>query len=295
MIKLDSKSVWKTNSYAKINLGLNVLRRLENGYHEIETGFVFIEWYDEITVKPAKSLQIEYNHLGLNADKNSLVHKAVNLLQQSGYQLPSVEISIKKKIPLGAGLGGGSSNAATTLKLMNQIGELGISQQELERLGAHLGADVPVFLKQKPCFATGIGTTLQPVDIQPDLWIVTAYPNISSSTQEAYQFCEPNSDRDFDLLSELKLKEYDEWHYLIENDLEKSVFPQHQIIGDFKDQMIDFGAVYAAMSGSGSCVFGLFEQDFVALSAYEAFLSLNYPTSLTKPNFKPDFTIYSLI
>lgn len=285
----------KAYSHAKINIGLNILNRLENGYHEIETGFVFIEWADEIKMEIAKKTSISYGESPLSSDSNSLIHKAILALKQAGYSVPELKIEVNKRIPLGAGLGGGSSNAATTLKMINHLAKLEISEKELLRIGATLGADVPVFICGKPSFATGTGTTLKAVDIQPDCWIVTVYPNEVSSTAEAYQNCIPSDEKEISLLKELESKEIEEWSYLIENDLEKSVIPFHPIIGDFKDQMSDFGAVYAAMSGSGSSVFGLFEQDFVALAAYEAFLSLGYPTNLTRPNFKPDLNIYTLI
>jgi 4-diphosphocytidyl-2-C-methyl-D-erythritol kinase len=288
-------TVWKSNAYAKINLGLHVLNRLENGYHEIETGFVFIEWFDEIRMELAKTTSVSYGNSTLTGQTDTLIHKAIQLLKAKGFSFPELKIDVKKRIPMGAGLGGGSSDAATTLRMINTIANLGINAPELAQMSAKLGADVPVFVKGDPCFATGIGTDLQSVKIQPDAWIVTVYPNLESSTAEAYQNCIPESERDYSLLEVLSNQELDEWRYLLENDLEKSVIPFNPIIGDFKDQMYDFGAMYAAMSGSGSCVFGLFEQDFVALAAYDAFLSLNYPVSITKPLFKPDNSIYSLI
>jgi 4-diphosphocytidyl-2-C-methyl-D-erythritol kinase len=291
---MSEQAIWKASSFAKINLGLHVLRRLENGYHEIETGFVFIEWADEIIMKESAQTQISFGDSVLSNDADTLVHKAIRVLKHAGYQIPELEISIEKKIPIGAGLGGGSSNAALTLRMINKLAQLGISDEELMKLGANLGADVPIFIKGEPCFATGIGTKLQEVAIQPDAWIVTVFPNEHSSTKEAYEHCEPIEDRDYHLLAELKAGEIEEWRYFLENDLEKTVIPYHPIIGDFKDQMYDFGANYAAMSGSGSSVFGLFDQDFVALSAFDAFISLGYPASLTRPGFKPDRGIYRI-
>jgi len=288
-------TIWKSDAYAKINLGLHVLNRLENGYHEIETGFVFIEWIDEIRMQLAKTTQVNYGNQLLDNRQDTLIHKALESLKKRGFSIPELKIDVKKRIPIGAGLGGGSSDAATTLRMVNQIAELGIKPDELAEIGATLGADVPIFIKGETCFASGIGTQLKSIDIQPDAWIVTVYPNFEASTAEAYQNCYPESERDYYLLEVLSNQELDEWQYLLENDLEKSVIPFKPRIGDFKDQMYDFGAMYSAMSGSGSSVFGLFEQDFVALAAYEAFLSLNYPVSITKPRFKPDFTIYSLI
>ncbi|TNE73667.1 4-(cytidine 5'-diphospho)-2-C-methyl-D-erythritol kinase [bacterium] len=291
---MSEHAIWKASSYAKINVGLHVLNRLPNGYHEIETGFAFIEWFDEITMQEAKSMEVSINDYRLMNDNNTLIHKAIQVLKDAGFTVPNLKIDVNKRIPLGAGLGGGSSNAALTLRMINKIAKLEIEEKKLLELGASLGADVPVFIKGEPCFATGIGTTLKKAAIQPDAWIVTVYPNESSSTKEAYENCEPNSDREYHLLDELQTGELEEWRYFLENDLEKTVIPYHPIIGDFKDQMYDFGAMYAAMSGSGSSVFGLFEQDFVALSAYDAFIRLGYPASVTRPGFKPDLGIYRI-
>ena len=283
--------LWISNSHAKINLGLNVLEKLENGYHSIETGFVFIEWSDRFEVTPGR-MHLEMSDPKIPVDESNLIVKAIRMLQQEAGLKDEYNIKVEKNIPIGAGLGGGSSNAATILRMMNKIANLGLSQDDLIRLGQKLGADVPFFIKGEAGFATGLGDEIEPLDIQPDSWIVTVYPNIESSTAEAYQFCEPNPEPDFSLKNVLVDEDPDEWEYLLMNDLEKVVFPRLHLVGNLKDQFYEFGAQYASMSGSGSSVFGVFEQDFVAINAYESFHKLGFPANLTRPNFKPDQGIY---
>ncbi|MDR9414634.1 MAG: 4-(cytidine 5'-diphospho)-2-C-methyl-D-erythritol kinase [Gracilimonas sp.] len=283
--------LWISNAYAKINLGLNVLEKLENGYHNIETGFVFIEWSDRFEVKPGR-MHLEMSDPKIPVDESNLIVKAIRLLQQEAGLNDEYNIKVEKNIPVGAGLGGGSSNAATILRMMNKIANLGLSADDLLTLGKQLGADVPFFIKGEPGFATGLGNEIESLDIQPSAWIVTTFPNIESSTEEAYQFCTPNPEPDFSLKNVLLEEEPDEWQYLLMNDLEKVVFPRNHLVGNLKDQFYEFGAEYASMSGSGSSVFGIFEQDFVAINAYESFHKLGFPANLTRPNFNPDTGIY---
>lgn len=284
-------NLWISNSYAKINLGLNVLEKLENGYHAIETGFCFIEWNDRFEVKPGR-MHLEMSDPKIPVDETNLIVKAIKLLQEEAGLKDEYNIKVEKQIPAGAGLGGGSSNAATTLRMMNKIANLGLNTDDLIKLGKKLGADVPFFIKGKPGFATGLGDEIEELNIQPDSWIVTVFPDIESSTAEAYQMCEPNPEPDFSLKNVLLDEDPEEWRYLLMNDLEKAVFPRHHLVGNLKDQLYEFGAEYASMSGSGSSVFGIFEQDFVAINAYESFHKLGFPANLTRPNFKPDQGIY---
>lgn len=283
---------WISDSYAKINLGLNVLERLPNGYHTIETGFCFIEWRDRIEIEPASRMQLDMGDSGIPVDENNLIVKAVNVLHDHAGLRDEFKITVEKNIPAGAGLGGGSSNAATTLRMINKIANLGLSVDDLARLGAQLGADVPFFIKGEAGIGTGLGTEIEPADIQPDAYIITVFPNIMSSTPEAYKYCLPNSEPDFSLKNLLIEGDIEEWHYLLENNLEPAVFPRHELVGNLKDQFYDYGASYASMSGSGSSVFGLFLQDFVAIDAYESFHRLNFPVNITRPGFKPDLKIY---
>lgn len=286
------KDLWISNAYAKINLGLTVLERLENGYHNIETALCFIEWADRFELRPSNQHKLVMSDKKIPVDDSNLIVKAIQLLEKEAGLKDKFHIEVDKKIPAGAGLGGGSSNAATTLRMINKVANLGLSTHDLMQLGKHLGADVPFFIKGKPGFATGIGTEIEEMNLQPDAWIVTVFPDIISSTPEAYQYVEPNPEPEFSLRNVLLEEDIDEWRYLVFNDLETSVFPRMELIGHLKDQYYDFGASYAAMSGSGSSVFGLFKQDFVAIHAYESFHSLGFSANITRPSFTPDLGIY---
>jgi 4-diphosphocytidyl-2-C-methyl-D-erythritol kinase len=284
--------MWIANAYGKINLGLHVLEKLPTGYHRIETGLCFIEWNDRFEVQKSADYNLDIHGAGISNGENNLITRAYRTFDKYVGLKNHYSFSVTKHIPAGAGLGGGSSNAALTLRILNKLEETGLSSDELIDLSRTLGADVPFFIKGKPGIATGLGHDIEPADIQPDAWIVCAWPNFESSTAEVYQNCIPNPEPDFSIKGVLLEEEIDQWQYLLENDLEAPVFAKHELIGNIKDQMIDFGAVYASMSGSGSTVFGIFEQDFVAINAYESFHSLGFQANLTRPNFKPDHGIY---
>ncbi len=284
--------LWVSNSYAKINLGLNVLQRLPNGYHTIETGFVFIEWSDRFEVRLSGNMQLMMSDERIPVDDTNLIVKAIKLLQEEAGLRDNFSINVDKRIPAGAGLGGGSSNAATILRMINKISNLGLSINDIAELGKKLGADVPFFIHGKPGFGTGFGDEIEYLDIQPNAHIITVFPDVFSSTPEAYHHCLPNPEPDFSLRNLLIEQDLEEWHYLLQNDLETAVFPRLELVGNLKDLFYDYGATYASMSGSGSSVFGIFLQDFVAIDAYESFHSLNFPVNLTRPGFIPDLGVY---
>ncbi len=284
--------MWIADSYAKINLGLHVLERLSTGYHNIETGLCFLEWRDRFEVKQAPKMKLEISDENIPTGDGNLINKAIKVLDRYVGLKHNYLIRVDKRIPAGAGLGGGSSNAAMTLRMLNKIEELGLSPDELIDLSRDLGADVPFFIKGNPGIARGVGHEIEELDIQPDFWIVTCYPGEPSSTAEAYEYCVPNLEPDFALKETLTETPVDEWQYTLYNDLEQAVFPRIHVSGNLKDQMYEFGALYASMTGSGSAVYGIFEQDFVATNAYQGFLELDLPCNLTRPGFKPDHGIY---
>ncbi len=283
---------WIAESYAKINLGLHVLERLPTGYHRIETGFCFLEWKDKFDIVQAPEMKLELSDESIPTDDGNLINKAVNVLQRYVGLEHNYHIKVEKNIPAGAGLGGGSSNAALTLRMLNKIEELGLSDEDLIDLSRDLGADVPFFIRGKTGIGKGIGHEIEELDIQPDLWIVTCFPNVQSSTPEAYRYCEPNPNPDFEIKRVLTEEDPEEWRYMLFNDLEQSVFQRIQVSGNLKDQFYEFGAIYASMTGSGSAVYGIFEQDFVAINAYNGLLELDLPTNITRPGFSPDYGIY---
>lgn len=291
---MSDNTIYTARAYAKINLGLYVNERLPNGYHDITTGFCFIDWSDQFRIQQSDETRLSLSDKDLPNDESNLILKALRLLEREAGLSRQYRISVDKKIPVGAGLGGGSSDAALTLRMLNKIEDLEFSDSQLIELGKQLGADVPLFISNETAIGTGIGTTLTPEDIQPSAWILTVYPNFKSNTAEVYQFCQPNPEHDFEIPDILKNYEMDEWQYLLLNDLEPIVMAQNPMVGNLKDQLYELGAVYASMSGSGSSVFGLFEQEFVANNAYRFLLDYDMTANLTRPDFKPDKGIYRI-
>jgi len=287
-----SNDTWIADSYAKINLGLHVLEQLSTGYHAIETGMCFLEWRDHFEVRQAPEMKLELSDERIPTDDGNLINQAIAALDRYVGLKSNYLVRVDKRIPIGAGLGGGSSNAALTLRMLNKIEDMGLSDDELIDLSRGIGADVPFFIKGKTGIAKGIGHEIEDIDIQPNHWIVACYPDEQSSTEEAYEHCIPNPEPDFDIKKILTEEELDEWQYMLGNDLEQAVFPRIHVSGNLKDQMYEFGAVYASMTGSGSAVYGIFEQDFVATNAYKGLLELDYPCSMTRPGFSPDYGIY---
>lgn len=284
--------MWIANSFAKINLGLHVLEKLSTGYHRIETGFCFIEWSDRFEVKPSDNFELLLPDSDISVDDSNLITIAYNTFDKYVGLKNHYAFSITKNIPAGAGLGGGSSNAALTLRILNKLEKTGLSTDDLIDLSRDIGADVPFFIKGEPGIGTGLGQEIEPCNIQPNGWILSVFPGFESSTPEAYRNCLPNPNPDFSIKNILLNEEIDEWRYLLQNDLEPPVIARNEMIGNIKDQLYELGAVYSAMSGSGSTVFGIFEQDFVAINAYESFHKLGFSANLTRPDFEPDQGIY---
>lgn len=284
--------MWIANSYAKINLGLNVLEKLPTGYHTIKTGLCFIEWKDRFEVTRADSYSLTLPGSSLSTDNQNLITRAYQSFDRYIGLKNHYAFSVIKNIPAGAGLGGGSSNAALTLRILNKLEDSGLSDDELADISRGLGMDIPFFIYGQPGIGSGLGQEVKPLPIQPEEWIVTVYPGFESSTEEAYGNCIPNPEPEFEIEKILTEEEPEEWQYLLGNDLEQTIFPRYELVGNIKDQMTEFGASYASMSGSGSAVYGIFSQDFVAIHAYESFHELGFPANLTRPGFNPDHGIY---
>ncbi|VBB45655.1 4-diphosphocytidyl-2-C-methyl-D-erythritol kinase [uncultured Paludibacter sp.] len=247
---------------AKINLGLNVVERRSDSYHNIETIFYPIGIQDVLSVEPSETCSdYSFSSSGITVGgdtEDNLIIKAYHLLR-SEYEFPPVDISLHKQIPLGAGLGGGSADAAFTLKALNELFELRITAKKLETLAAKLGADCPFFIKNKPVYATGIGNIFSPVKISlKGYWMLLVKPDIHVSTAEAYAGITPTPSEK-PLTEQIQLP-IAEWKNHIKNDFEKTVFAKQSEIGKLKDKIYDLGALYASMSGSGSSVYGIFTE-----------------------------------
>ena len=248
-----------TFANAKINIGLQVLHRRDDGYHELETVFYPLKIFDVLEVVEARETRLIPSGLPIPADgQDNLCLKAYHLLQRE-YDLPPVQIYLHKTIPIGAGLGGGSADAAFLLKLVNEKFNLGLSESELMRFALQLGADCSFFIHNKPVLATGIGDVFSDiaVDLSPYRLIVIK-PAIHVSTKEAYSAVTPDS-RGRQLASAIALP-VEEWRDAIVNDFEVGIFSKHPQIKALKVLLYEQGAIFAAMSGSGSSVYGLFKE-----------------------------------
>jgi 4-diphosphocytidyl-2-C-methyl-D-erythritol kinase len=242
---------------AKINIGLHVVSRRPDGYHNLETLFYPVELSDALEMAEAKETRISFSGLPVDGPpEQNLVLKAFHLLKKD-FDLPPVQFHLHKKIPTGAGLGGGSSDAAFTLKMLNSFFQLRLNTAQLKNYAAKLGADCPFFIENQPAFATGIGDRLSPVKIDLSNYrIVILKPEVSVSTAEAYKNIIP-AQPEFNLqnLAELPVSQ---WKETVVNDFEKNVFRVYPQIEFWKKKLCEMGAEFASMSGSGSAVFGLF-------------------------------------
>lgn len=250
---------------AKINFGLNIVEKRKDGFHNLETIFYPFDLCDILEVVEASDLgRGEYHFVpsGIKVDclpEDNIVIKAYKLISEK-YDIPGVKIYLHKNIPYGAGLGGGSADAAFMLKVLNDNFNLGISNKELEEYAAELGSDCPFFINNTPVFAHGRGELFDNTELDLDeMYMVLVKPDISVSTPIAYAGITPKSP-EFDLrnISDLDVKD---WKENVVNDFESSVFKKFPEIGDIKNKLYEKGAVYAAMSGSGASVFALFEKE----------------------------------
>lgn len=246
---------------AKINIGLNIVEKRADGYHNLETVFYPIPVKDALEFVPSKKGETSFCLSGIDVDgdaESNLVMKALRLLEKD-FEIPPLEIHMEKAIPFGAGLGGGSADAAFMLKMLNQAFQLHLSDEQLEVYAAKLGADCAFFIKNKPVFATGIGNVFEPIDVSlKGYFLVLVKPDIHVSTPMAYSLVKPHA-------PEYPIKEWlkrpiEEWKERVLNDFELSVFTKFPAIGEIKDELYRQGALYASMSGSGSSVFGLFDK-----------------------------------
>jgi 4-diphosphocytidyl-2-C-methyl-D-erythritol kinase len=248
-------------SNCKINLGLHITGKRADGYHNLATVFYPLPFYDILEAVKAPAFVFTTSGLPIpgNLDDNLCV-KAYRLMQQEAPALPPVRLHLHKNLPMGAGLGAGSANAAHTLLLLNQKFELGVSKERLLQLALELGSDCPFFIHNQPCFATGRGEQLTPVELNlGNYCLVLVLPGIHVSTREAFAGIEPQ--QPVVSLAEQIKQPVAQWKEIIRNDFEATVFKLHPSLGQIKQRLYESGAVYAAMSGSGSTVFGLFRKD----------------------------------
>lgn len=258
-------------SNAKINIGLNIIKKRNDGFHNIETIFFPIAMRDAIEIVDSKgNAPYTFSATGIPINietKDNIVVKAYKLIR-SKYDFPAQDIHLHKSIPFGAGLGGGSANAAYMTKLLNQKFNLGMSSLEMEETVSQLGSDCAFFIKNEPAFANMKGDKLNPIALDLSGYhLLLIKPEVHISTPEAYANIKP-------LKPEISLKDLikepiENWKNLIKNDFETSIFPKYPQLAKIKEELYVHGALYAAMSGSGSSMFGIFKKEPKILSQWK--------------------------
>jgi len=256
-----------TKPIAKINLGLNVVEKRSDGYHNLETVFYPVQIEDALEVYPMDpefpseyDCDLKVTNITIDGDEQrNLVIRAYKLLKADFPTLPRIHAHLYKGIPTQAGMGGGSSDCGFMITLLNDMFQLGLTDQQMIDYAARLGADCAFFILNRPCYAEGIGEKLQPIDLDLKGWYLSLVrPDIPVSTREAFALIKPH-------YPEVNCREVvkqpvESWRDTLVNDFEGSVFAVHPELGAVKDRLYDLGATYAAMSGSGSTLFALSRQ-----------------------------------
>ena len=264
-----------TEPIAKINLGLNVVEKRPDGYHNLETVFYPVSITDGLEVYPMDPLfpsivdcDLKVTNIHIEGDEQkNLVVKAYNMLKQDFPDLPRVHAHLYKGIPTQAGMGGGSSDCAFMITLLNEQFGLGLTEDQMIGYATRLGADCPFFIVNRPSYAEGIGERLQLIALDLSGWyLAVVRPAIPVPTKEAFSLITPT--RPQRNCKDIVMQPVETWREALTNDFEKSVFALHPEIGAIKERLYDMGAVYAAMSGSGSSLFGLVRQP-VCLDVFE--------------------------
>nr|WP_308650211.1 4-(cytidine 5'-diphospho)-2-C-methyl-D-erythritol kinase [uncultured Agathobacter sp.] len=264
---------------AKINLGLDVVRRREDGYHEVRMIMQTIHLYDRLDIKRTKEsgIQIQTNLSFLPVNENNLIYKAAKLLMDEFSITDGVSVKLDKRIPVAAGMAGGSTDAAAMLFGMNRLFSLGLTKRQLMERGVQIGADVPYCIMRGTALAEGIGEELSPLAPMVKCPVLIAKPSISVSTKFVYQNLKLDDTTihpDIDLLIEdIKAKNLHDIAAHMGNVLETVTIPNYPVIDEIKKHMLSHGAVGAMMSGSGPTVFGLFDDEATAKKAYKAMRS----------------------
>lgn len=277
-------------AYAKINLGLRILEKRPDGYHNIETVFHRIDLFDEIELSSSSTIKVVSTSDEVPGDESNICHNAARLLRNYLGVSGGVCISINKKIPIGAGLGGGSSDAATVLRVLPAFWNRSIDEASLRTLALQLGSDVPYFLGNGSASGRGRGELLEFFSLDLPYFILLCNPNIHVSTSWAYSMAKPGNPAQEISLKDILLKHKEDPPRLTEllrNDFEAAVFREYPAIEEVKNEMLKHGACFASMSGSGSSVFGFFESEANAEEVAGRFRSQGYRTFLTRPGFVP--------
>ncbi len=276
-------------AHAKINLGLRVLRRRPDGFHDIETVFFRIDLADRISFAPAAAVSVACDSTDVGPPGQNLCVKAALLLRRELNLSAGVAITLRKRIPVGAGLGGGSSDAATVLRELPAFWSAAVPEPVLRRLALALGSDVPFFLGEGAAFARGRGELLEYFPLSLPYAVLVCYPNVHVSTSWAYghaAFSDRGNAPDLRCVLLDGLNDPPALRAHLTNDFERAVIAAHPVIGEVKRFMAEAGAEIALMSGSGSSVFGLFADRAVAEGASTGLSARGFATSVTPPHFQ---------
>lgn len=275
-------------AYGKINLGLNVIGKRKDGYHDLKTIMQEIDLKDIITIENReKGIEINCTNKEVPLDESNLVYKAWEEMKKHSGVERGVSIEIDKTIPIGGGLAGGSTNAAAVIKGLNTLWELNWSDEKLENIGSKIGSDVPFFIKGGTALGTGTGTDLEELTSFSGKDIILINPNMNFCTENAYEslYIKGENEKIEKMIKEIEKDNLKGVSSLLNNDLEKRVLEKHPIIKDIKDVLLSNGALGSLMSGSGSTVFGIFSNEEKALNSesklkelYEDFLILKAKT-----------------
>ena len=273
------------NSPAKINIGLNVVRKRDDGFHDLETIFYPLILSDTLSFEKSDVTNFVSNSEEISNLNDNLILNAKRLLEDHCKKELPVNIFMDKNIPIGAGLGGGSSNAATTLKAINKIYSLNISYSELASMALELGSDVPFFLKPVPSYATSRGEVLEEISLSLSQPFLIVNPSIHISTKWAFDRIDVSGrENNLKRLATLKNISIDDISRFANNDFEEIVFEEYPQIKDIKEKLLSLGAEYSSMTGTGSTVYGIFSNLQNARNAEvffkaENFTYLNYPVN----------------
>lgn len=255
---------------AKINLGLNVVGKRNDGFHDLETVFYPIKLCDALEFVPSSNIEFKNTGLEVGGDmQQNLVVKAWQLLSAE-FGIPPVSIHLHKRIPFGAGLGGGSSDAAFMLVSLNSYFELNLSEQQLMERASIIGSDCAFFIRNRASFARGRGEILEDLSIDLSPYrILLVNPGIHVPTKDAFASIKPRKPEHS--IKEVLEKPIETWKNLLTNDFETSIFPKYPEIASIKEKLYELGALYAAMTGSGSSVYGVFEQETEYGSTFDGY------------------------
>lgn len=274
---------------AKINLGLHVLRQRPDGYHDVETVLHRIDWADTITARPADELSMRCTDPGLPTDERNLCLAAARLLRDAFGVESGATLHLEKRVPYGAGLGSGSSDAAATLELLSHLWALEASRAELQKIAGQIGADVPFFLEEAPAaYATGRGDTLSPLSTGGTAYrlpypILVAVPDVHVSTATAYEGVTPRETERPDLPELVASNDLSRWRAELGNDFESLLVASEPRVASLRQALVEAGAEYVSLSGSGAAVYGLFSSGATARAARERVDWPDIQTHLTEP------------